>query len=434
MATTSYIESVQVHAFLGRFDFEFQLDRAVNFFIGLNGTGKTTLINLLRSCLEGDGISLAAAPFSSVTMKFRTDAGQKRPSLTVTKQPGRVAGKPKLRYEFRPKARSKADIIEYDADDAILAGSQHYYPHDPEALLRRQVSRILRQLPNLTWLSIHRGAFANRVSFEADVSPIDRKIGQIVVESTKYLASLDSLYAREIELFQQGYFLSLVNARFESFEEIKQIDMDREKTAITHIFSELFKGARPYERSIAEHFQRATDSLERVQSEPAYRPSDFLILSDTLRLHKLVERWYSLQRRKDDIYRPKAKIVSILNKLLINKKFSFNNRNQPIFSSLEAGEKSRSIEVSDLSSGEKQVFIVLGSALLQEEKPYIYMADEPELSLHIEWQRQLVSNVQELNPSAQIIFATHSPDIVAGFTSNVIRMEELLGGLKSAEE
>jgi len=41
------------------------------------------------------------------------------------------------------------------------------------------------------------------------------------------------------------------------------------------------------------------------------------------------------------------------------------------------------------------------------------MIDEPELSLHVDWQRRLVENMTLLNPSAQYIFATHSPEIMA---------------------
>lgn len=82
--------------------------------------------------------------------------------------------------------------------------------------------------------------------------------------------------------------------------------------------------------------------------------------------------------------------------------------------------------MKSLSSGEKQLFIIFGSALVQEDKDFIFLADEPELSLHIEWQRDLVSNLKELNKNSQIVFATHSPDIVAQFSDHVIRMEKFI--------
>jgi predicted ATPase len=89
-------------------------------------------------------------------------------------------------------------------------------------------------------------------------------------------------------------------------------------------------------------------------------------------------------------------------------------------------EGEKSLGLTDLSSGEKQLIIILGEALLQQKAPWIYIADEPELSLHVSWQEKLTANLRQINPSAQIIFATHSPDIVGRFESKVFDMEKLL--------
>lgn len=86
----------------------------------------------------------------------------------------------------------------------------------------------------------------------------------------------------------------------------------------------------------------------------------------------------------------------------------------------------KQILIEELSSGEKQLLIILGEALLQQEQAYIYMADEPELSLHVKWQEALTSSISRLNPYAQIIFATHSPDIVNGHTDKIIEMGDLV--------
>ena len=38
--------------------------------------------------------------------------------------------------------------------------------------------------------------------------------------------------------------------------------------------------------------------------------------------------------------------------------------------------------------------------------------DEPEASLHIEWQQKLIAMIRELNPNVQIILTTHSPAVI----------------------
>jgi predicted ATPase len=81
------------------------------------------------------------------------------------------------------------------------------------------------------------------------------------------------------------------------------------------------------------------------------------------------------------------------------------------------------IQPEELSSGEKQLLIILGEALLQQGESYVYITDEPELSLYVSWQETLTSSITRLNPNAQIVFATHSPDIVAGNSDKIINME-----------
>ena len=38
--------------------------------------------------------------------------------------------------------------------------------------------------------------------------------------------------------------------------------------------------------------------------------------------------------------------------------------------------------------------------------------DEPEASLHFDWQKRLIDMVRELNPNVQIILTTHSPAVI----------------------
>ena len=56
-----------------------------------------------------------------------------------------------------------------------------------------------------------------------------------------------------------------------------------------------------------------------------------------------------------------------------------------------------------LSSGEKQMLIILLTALTQDRQPYVLFMDEPEASLHFEWQKRLIDMVLQLNPNVQII-------------------------------
>lgn len=65
-----------------------------------------------------------------------------------------------------------------------------------------------------------------------------------------------------------------------------------------------------------------------------------------------------------------------------------------------------------LSSGEKQVLLILLTVLTEDRQPYVVFMDEPEASLHFEWQKSLIAHVRELNPNAQIVLTTHSPALI----------------------
>jgi energy-coupling factor transporter ATP-binding protein EcfA2 len=87
----------------------------------------------------------------------------------------------------------------------------------------------------------------------------------------------------------------------------------------------------------------------------------------------------------------------------------------------------KEINAYQLSSGEKQLLIILLTVLVQDNKPAILLMDEPETSLHIEWQRKLIKYIRELNPNAQIIIATHSPDIIIkGWLDKVVNIEDII--------
>ncbi len=84
------------------------------------------------------------------------------------------------------------------------------------------------------------------------------------------------------------------------------------------------------------------------------------------------------------------------------------------------------IELHQLSSGEKQLLLILIKVFLMDEKDYILLMDEPEISLHIEWQHRLFEEIRLLNPNCQIITSTHSPSIFGdGWGDKLVFVHEM---------
>ena len=65
-----------------------------------------------------------------------------------------------------------------------------------------------------------------------------------------------------------------------------------------------------------------------------------------------------------------------------------------------------------LSSGEKQMLVILLTVLVRNGEHCVLFMDEPEASLHVEWQQKLIGMIRELNPNLQLILTTHSPAVI----------------------
>lgn len=80
-----------------------------------------------------------------------------------------------------------------------------------------------------------------------------------------------------------------------------------------------------------------------------------------------------------------------------------------------------------LSSGEKQMLLLLLNTFLQKRQEYIVFWDEPEISLHVDWQKALIETMQKINPNMQLFIATHSPFVLFdGWENRVINLHSVL--------
>ncbi|MBF1624175.1 AAA family ATPase [Prevotella sp.] len=112
--------------------------------------------------------------------------------------------------------------------------------------------------------------------------------------------------------------------------------------------------------------------------------------------------------KAQQISQPKKHFQDILDDLFTETgKKIIRSENEIKFSSL--GEE---LAPYQLSSGEKQILVILLTVLVEDNEHYVLFMDEPEVSLHIEWQKRLIDLILELNPNVQIILTTHSPAVI----------------------
>lgn len=86
------------------------------------------------------------------------------------------------------------------------------------------------------------------------------------------------------------------------------------------------------------------------------------------------------------------------------------------------GEDERDIDT--LSSGEIQLVVILTHLYFNPEvkRANVFVIDEPELSLHVQWQEKFVEGILEASGQTQFILATHSPTIILDKVKNCVEI------------
>jgi len=95
---------------------------------------------------------------------------------------------------------------------------------------------------------------------------------------------------------------------------------------------------------------------------------------------------------------------------------------------LEVSKKSTGdlIKIKDLSSGERQLLFILIKTLNNSQQEKILIMDEPEISLHMSWQKKLITAIKSINSKCQLIIATHSPSILKeGWLDSFVDIEDI---------
>jgi len=160
--------------------------------------------------------------------------------------------------------------------------------------------------------------------------------------------------------------------------------------------------------------------LDKLQSEYAYYLSDL-----SKKLTSLISQNKETIATEDinRIYRKRDMFLNAIDEAFESTGKRTDHNESKISILLNDGSP---IDIKKLSSGEKQLLIILTAVLCERDQPFILLLDEPEISLHLEWQKTLIENIRNLNPNCQIILTTHSPGIIFnGFEEYVTETNDI---------
>lgn len=84
------------------------------------------------------------------------------------------------------------------------------------------------------------------------------------------------------------------------------------------------------------------------------------------------------------------------------------------------------LTLKHLSSGERQLMYILAKVANTKGAPTFLLMDEPEISLHLHWQENILDSIKAINPLCQIVVVTHSPAIIMnGYMDSYVEMKDI---------
>jgi predicted ATP-binding protein involved in virulence len=105
-------------------------------------------------------------------------------------------------------------------------------------------------------------------------------------------------------------------------------------------------------------------------------------------------------------------LLTQVNEQFVNKKLVLDEQHELAVHTAQ-GER---LPLSILSSGEQHQIVLMYDLLFHVKPNTLVMIDEPELSLHMDWQERFIGNLEKIIAvsNIDIVLATHSPYIVNG--------------------
>ena len=430
------IKSIDIKGLFGTFDYKFELPEDNQPFIvtGLNGYGKTTILNIIYSLASCELYYFFLLPFENISISF-TD-GQ---SVKIEKIPtqameemteeedipegnnqdvqftlfadGKRKGSIELREADIPERLNMAAAMRGEIFDFGVHGIRTKEFHEflkskkylYESLLRSHGAggkALLVTLNSLTVCFLDDNRLMQPVADTKSSNPGSRLRNTVIGVSDGIKAQLqksNTEYVNKAQEIEGSMMAQLLQAH----EALDKEEYDRRKKCLDEKIQELKEcgmiapaGIFPYDKKYAG----------------------------------LLSVFLKNQERKVEAYEKMLGKINLFSKLLkklklINKTITLSQQHGIIVTAANGDN----INLVDLSSGEQNELIMLYALIFLMPDNSIFLIDEPEDSMHIEWQADFLDNVEEIakTKNLQTIVVTHSPQIIGGRWKNCYDLTEV---------
>jgi predicted ATP-dependent endonuclease of OLD family len=428
----------------GRRDVSIAIENNRVVLVGVNGLGKTTIINVLYCLLTRQWLKLVEYKFDAIAI----DVGGKTLSITRTQLESPVQSS-RIRARlarFSPRFAATLKINPSLATDILTA------PDDPR-FLRAMADEL--QVPYSLVRDIRHMLDDEPVQQELfssaeEIKALEENLGTLVPGQVLYLPTyrrierdLEKLFPGLDEQVQrQRANRSLRQSAYLEFVEFGMTDVEQR-------FAELLAGLKERARSElnglaasylgevirgeADTFDTTLisslddDTIARILNRVEER--NILDVPDRHRLRAVISKlktasnvtpqetyvghfFSKLATIHKSLLGAEGAIesfVQVCNGYLVGKRIVFDDRKYAIAVLQEPGDAA--IELRHLSSGEKQIVSLFTHIYLGAASEFMVLIDEPELSLSVPWQQQLLPDILRSKKCGFLAAVTHSPFI-----------------------
>lgn len=397
---------------VGLFDYEkpitINLNEDLNILSGRNGAGKTTILKLMWYLISGN-FDKAAAEIKFKSAKVITDKYELSVKINYSKkdQP----------FETNLKLSNISDLKNYEDDpnlSKIIQNNAKNFNKNYNWFLTQYIDSSFF-LP--TFRMIEGGFMTEKydikhdllkefylnINQESDFSNVENSLKKLSTNLTKRNHKfITSISAKEIDIF-------LVKKYAEIMKKVNVNQKENLKFLSEKLNILLKKSDNGIEKnSNSEKLLELNDILHSLNSENAQLNEPIYKLRSALRdfiPHYNIEFDQKVYFSKIDESESK-----------INDLDSLEDGDYELEES--SSQDKNSLTISCLSAGEKQLLTFVAYNIFYSNT--IFFIDEPELSLHVDWQSKIFSLLKEQNPSNQFIISTHSPFIYGIFPDKEI--------------
>ncbi len=426
---------------------DFQKNENVKILIGENGTGKTHILNILYYILSGKIDRLVDIEFEKVILKIKNIE-----KIEVIKKDIILLYRTDLAGDCNCKLKKYLPPSDYHRmRDMIERG---YSPNKilnttvAQKLRRRfSTSRILDMLKEAT-IKYERREL-NLFDFDENLETYENikgKIKKIKIDIDTVVDSNTLIYLptyRRVEEDLEKLGLSNIIDEFEirNNDKFIQFGMDDTERYIQRLLDDIKRlslegfnemsgdiintlidngnnsiDEKTYSKTIKnietlniilDRSEKVSEEnkkiiIKKVEKEEIFNEENkqlFLFLTKLIKI-------YNKQKKKDELIK---KFKDICNKYLVDKNFFYNENSVDLHLK---NEKINSIlNLNTLSSGEKQLVSIFARIYLACKKDFIIFIDEPEISMSMEWQKMILSDILDSGKCKLLFTTTHSPFI-----------------------